>query len=261
MDEEIYNNAYYPNRNLYYSSAPYQYRSPFVLSRPYFDDDYTDYYRDFLAKTANFGGSRNYDRKLRVFDSSTYYIRVFAYAQIFLAGVLLVTDVSKNVLLWNYVQSNGAKIEMLSHLVFPIFALIVGFICLTSILNPSKTMSKCVAILILVVVVPNFIFPRYSIFMQSAVEAIDVGQMMDRSGLLKDAEKLMIRSETHNRMSKLLMLSTSRWPLGVSDLTNLPQDFVLMMQYLLIAYSIFSLSLFIFYFITLYCLIRLISVQ
>lgn len=70
-------------------------------------------------------------------------------------------------LLWNYIQLNGVKIEMLANVIFPIFALIVGFICLTAILNPSKALTKCVAILLLVIIVPNFIFPKYSVFMTS----------------------------------------------------------------------------------------------
>ncbi|EGT60240.1 hypothetical protein CAEBREN_03002 [Caenorhabditis brenneri] len=257
MEEELYN-GFYPNRQIYYTTA-YPYRSPFALNRPYLEDDYTDYYRDYLTKTNSNFAIRDYERKIRVFDFSIYYIRVLSYAQIFLAGILLVTDVSKNVLLWNYIQMNGVKIEMLAHVIFPIFALIVGFICLTAILNPSKALSKSVAILLLVIIVPNFIFPKYSVFMTNAIESVEISQVMDRNLFGKDID--MIKSETHNRMSKILMLSTNHWPLGVSDLTSLPTDFVLMMQYLLIAYSVFSLSLFIFYVITLFCFVRLLSVQ
>uniref|UniRef100_A0A8R1E2J5 Uncharacterized protein n=1 Tax=Caenorhabditis japonica TaxID=281687 RepID=A0A8R1E2J5_CAEJA len=259
MEEELYNGAFYPNRHVYYSTA-YPYRSPFALNRPYLEDDYTDYYRDYLTKTNSNFAIRDYERKVRVVDSSIYYIRVLSYAQIFLAGILLVTDVSKNVLLWNYIQMNGVKIEMLAHVIFPIFALIVGFICLTAITNPSKALTKCVGVLLLVIIVPNFVFPKYSVFMTTAIESVEISQVMDRNAFGM-YEVDLIKSEAHNKMSKIMMLSSNRWPLGVSDLTSLPTDFVVLMQYLLIAYSVFSLSLFIFYVITLFCFVRLLSVQ
>ncbi|CAI5451389.1 unnamed protein product [Caenorhabditis angaria] len=229
MDEDYHHpTGYYPNRQIYYSTPAYTYRNPYYINRPYIEEDppyFSDYYPKLFGKN---------------------------YAQIFIAGILLVTDVSKIVLLWNYVQLSATKMEMLAQIIFPLFSLIIGFTCLTSVLNPSKTFTKFVSILLLIIIVPNFVFPKYSIFMTNAIESVEISQIMDRNSMVKGMDQ---------KMSKILQFSTARWPLGVTDLSSLPQDFVLMMQYMLIAYSIFSLSLFIFYIITLFCFVRFYTVQ
>ncbi|KHJ77066.1 hypothetical protein OESDEN_23314, partial [Oesophagostomum dentatum] len=130
----------------------------YVIPRRHFDDEYSDYYRDFKTQ------SRDYDRRLKTYQKAIYYIRVMAYIQIFIAGVLLVSDVSRIVLLWTFVQSVGTIIEMICQLSFPLFTLILGFLSLTTALSPSSVLSKSVAILLLATVIPNFVFPKQAAF-------------------------------------------------------------------------------------------------
>ncbi|KAK6041203.1 hypothetical protein COOONC_21292 [Cooperia oncophora] len=137
------------------------FRNPYVISRRQFDDDYSDYYRDFKAQ------SRDYDRRVQTYQHAIYFIRVMAYIQIFIAGVLLVSDVSKIVLLWTFVHSAGTIIEMICQLSFPLFSLILGFLSLTSALSPSSVISKSVAILLIATIVPNFVFPKQAAFITS----------------------------------------------------------------------------------------------
>ncbi|VDO69313.1 unnamed protein product [Haemonchus placei] len=134
------------------------FRSPYMISRRQYDDDYSDYYRDFKAQ------SRDYDRRVQTYQQAIYFIRVMAYIQIFIAGVLLVSDVSRIVLLWTFVQSASTIIEMICQLSFPLFSLILGFLSLTSALSPSSVISKSVAILLIAAIVPNFVFPKQAAF-------------------------------------------------------------------------------------------------
>ncbi|CAD6192883.1 unnamed protein product [Caenorhabditis auriculariae] len=266
MDDEAAYHPYIPRPPLYYNGYPHNYRSPFVLSRPYLaEEDYAaDYYREVFAKTTGTLAMRDYERRWRIFDTSSYYIKVLAYAQIFIAGVLLVSDVSRLVLLWNYIQFSGAKIEMMAQAVFPLFALVVGFLTLTTVLNPSATLTKTVSVILVATIIPNFVMPKSSAMVSAAAKAVELARATEQTALWKDAstDVDMIRSETHHRIARLLSLApSSRWPLGVSDITSLPQDFVLMIEYMLIGYSIFSASLIVFYILSLVCLFRLLSVQ
>ncbi|KHJ97606.1 hypothetical protein OESDEN_02414 [Oesophagostomum dentatum] len=71
----------------------------------------------------------------------------------------------------------------------------------------------------------------------------------------------MIRSETHHKLLRLLSSMGSRWPLGIQDLSLLPADFLLLLQYLLVSYAMFSFLQLVVQVATIYFLVRLLTVQ
>ncbi|XGW01748.1 hypothetical protein V3C99_014113 [Haemonchus contortus] len=257
MDDDFPYYQQYGTRLPTYISAPYH-RSPYMISRRQYDDDYSDYYRDFKAQ------SRDYDRRVQTYQQAIYFIRVMAYIQIFIAGVLLVSDVSRIVLLWTFVQSASTIIEMICQLSFPLFSLILGFLSLTSALSPSSVISKSVAILLIAAIVPNFVFPKQAAFITSAVEAVDVSRATDRN-LVKqvslDMSMGMIRSTTHHKMLRMLSSTGPRWPLGIQDIASLPVDFLILLQYLLVSYAMFAFLQLVIQIITVYFIVKLLSVQ
>ncbi|KAK6030759.1 hypothetical protein OSTOST_03100, partial [Ostertagia ostertagi] len=235
MDDEFQYYQQYGARLPSYFSAPYH-RSPYMISRRQYDDDYSDYYRDFKAQ------SRDYDRRVQTYQHAIYFIRVrqefltknlpwllTISLQIFIAGVLLVSDVSRIVLLWTFVQSAGTIIEMICQLSFPLFSLILGFLSLTSALSPSSVISKSVAILLIAAIVPNFVFPKQAAFITTAVEAVEVSRAADRN-LMKQ------------------------------DIASLPVDFLVLLQYLLVSYAMFAFVQLVIQVITVYFLAKLLSV-
>ncbi|EYB87048.1 hypothetical protein Y032_0269g831 [Ancylostoma ceylanicum] len=257
MEDDCHGQYYHQYGRYPYVTVPHH-RAAYVIPRRHYDEEYSDYYRDYKTQ------SRDYDRRLKTYQQAIYYIRVLAYIQIFIAGVLLVSDVSRIVLLWTFVQSVGTIIEMICQLSFPLFTLILGFLSLTSALSPSSVLSKSVVILLLATVVPNFVFPKQAAFITSAVDAVEVARASDRTYLKQvtaDMSMGMIRSETHHKLLRLLSSMGSRWPLGIQDLSSLPADFLLLLQYLLVSYAMFSFLQLVIQVATIYFLVRLLTVQ
>ncbi|RCN34560.1 hypothetical protein ANCCAN_19598 [Ancylostoma caninum] len=105
MEDDCHGQYYHQYGRYPYVTMPHH-RAAYVIPRRHYDEEYSDYYRDYKTQ------SRDYDRRLKTYQQAIYYIRVLAYIQIFIAGVLLVSDVSRIVLLWTFVQSVGTIIEM-----------------------------------------------------------------------------------------------------------------------------------------------------
>ncbi|VDO70227.1 unnamed protein product [Heligmosomoides polygyrus] len=225
-------------------SSNYDKLNPYLFSRRHFDDDYSDYHRDFKSQT------RDYDRRVKIYQQAIYFVRVTAYIQIFIAGVLLVSDVSRIVLLWTFVQSTSTIIEMLS---FPLFSLILGFLSLTCAVSPSSAISKSVLVLLVATVVPNFVFPKQAAFITTAVDAVEVMSL--------DMSMGMIRSTAHNKLLRILSSTSNRWPLGIQDISSLPPDFLVLLQYLLVSYAMFALLQLVVQVAVIYSLVKLITVQ
>ncbi|WKY09824.1 hypothetical protein Q1695_002295 [Nippostrongylus brasiliensis] len=256
MDDEVYYYHQYTSRLPYFTATPQ--RNPYMISRRYYDDDYSDYYRDYKTQ------SRDYDRRVKTYQQAIYFIRVMAYIQIFIAGVLLVSDVSRIVLLWTFVQSVSTIIEMICQLSFPLFSLILGFLSLTCALSPSSVISKSVLVLLVATVVPNFVFPKQAAFITTAIDAVEVARAADRT-LFKqmslDMSMGMIRSTTHHKLLRMLSSNGQRWPLGIQDISALPSDFLVLLQYLLVSYAMFAFLQLVVQVATIYSLVKLLTVQ
>uniref|UniRef100_A0A158PAA1 DUF3336 domain-containing protein n=1 Tax=Angiostrongylus cantonensis TaxID=6313 RepID=A0A158PAA1_ANGCA len=186
MDDEYH--QYYQHRlRLPYFSSSY-FRSPYVTPRRNYwnyDDDHSDYYRDFKSQ------SRDYDQRLRTYERTIYFIRVMAYMQIFTAGVLLVSDVSRIILLWTFLQSVSTVIEMGSH--------DKAFLSWHHMQLQDLMERK-----------------------EAAVDAVEVARAADRT-LVKEVGQIvslditmgMIRSKTHHKLLRLLSAMGPKWPLGI----------------------------------------------
>ncbi|VDL82038.1 unnamed protein product [Nippostrongylus brasiliensis] len=179
MDDEVYYYHQYTSRLPYFTATPQ--RNPYMISRRYYDDDYSDYYRDYKTQ------SRDYDRRVKTYQQAIYFIRVMAYIQI-------------------------------CQLSFPLFSLILGFLSLTCALSPSSVISKSVLVLLVATVVPNFVFPKQAAFITTAIDAVEVARAADRT-LFKqmslDMSMGMIRSTTHHKLLRMLSSNGQRWPLGI----------------------------------------------
>ncbi|KJH45573.1 hypothetical protein DICVIV_08377 [Dictyocaulus viviparus] len=271
----------------YFPTSQY-YKVPYVIPQRYLDEEYSEFYRDLKSL------SRDYDRRMDIYQSTIYLIRIMAYIQarkshgqlavpvwytplktqifdfkdpnhlIFIAGVLLVSDVSRIVLLWTYLQSISNVIEMICQLSFPLLTLVLGFLTLTSALSPSSLLSKSVVVVLLATVIPNFVFPKQSVFITSVVDAIEMARAADRTlakEMSLDVSMGMIQSKTHHKLLRLLTMFGSRWPLGIQDITSLPTDFQALLQYFLISYALSAFIQLVVHIVTLYFLLRLITVQ
>lgn len=201
---------------------------------------------------------------MKIYQQAIYFVRVTAYIQIFIAGVLLVSDVSRIVLLWTFVQSTSTIIEMICQLSFPLFSLILGFLSLTCAVSPSSAISKSVLVLLVATVVPNFVFPKQAAFITTAVDAVEVARASDRGPskeMSLDMSMGMIRSTAHNKLLRILSSTSNRWPLGIQDISSLPPDFLVLLQYLLVSYAMFALLQLVVQVAVIYSLVKLITVQ
>ncbi|VDM52018.1 unnamed protein product [Angiostrongylus costaricensis] len=176
------------------------FRSPYVTpKRNYWNyyDDHSDYYRDFKSQ------SRDYDQRLRTYERTIYFIRVMAYMQIFIAGVLLVSDVSRIILLWTFLQSFSTVIEMVKQL--------AGFnqTYLELVVQQGRTEKmRHIAVEM----------KKMKSALTSAIDAVEVARAADRT-LMKevslDITMGMIRSKTHHKLLRLLSAIGPKWPLGI----------------------------------------------
>ncbi|CAJ0939138.1 unnamed protein product, partial [Mesorhabditis belari] len=234
----------------------YNQRVPFIIPRPYVDD--------FIDLRQNnekpYKGEHEYEK----IERALYVLRFLSFAQIFTGGVLLVTDISKIVLIWNYLSLSDVKLEYVSQLMYPVFVIVLGFVSLSAVVSPSASLTKFLLVLVVVSVVPTVVLPRYSVFITAAIEAMALARAAEQSFYMiqpRDLSQGMIQSEAANKLMRMLSSHNERWPLGIKDLSQLSPDYTLTVQYLLVTYAMFSFVHLLFMIVTLVFLLRLLRYQ
>ncbi|CAJ0582636.1 unnamed protein product, partial [Mesorhabditis spiculigera] len=197
--------------NPYHYPASYTSRGPFFIPRPVIDD-----FAEFRPNEKFFQGDGNYERT----EKALYILRFLAFAQIFTGGVLLVTDVSKIVLLWNFLTMSDVKLQYVAQLLYPVFVIVLGFVCLTAVVSPSSTLTKFVLVLVVTTVIPTVLLPANSPFVSAAMEAMSLARTVESAFFSiqpRDLSRGMIQSEAANKMIKMLASHNERWPLGIKE--------------------------------------------
>ncbi|KAF8384986.1 hypothetical protein PRIPAC_74128, partial [Pristionchus pacificus] len=211
---------------------------------------------------------RPYGRREELRENSLYYLRIIAFLQTFLGGVLLVGHVSKMILLWQHVNYSDVQLEMVAQLFYPMYCICLSFLAISTSVEPSIEKTKLTTIFIISSIVPFLVIPCQSLFIQNSREAIEIFHYRTREGMRlqmeETAKRAMISSEANHRIIRLLLNNPStfsKWPLGIQDLSQFSSDFLLAIQFVLGLGSLTSFIHLLTLIISLILLIRLLSLQ
>ncbi|GMS80261.1 hypothetical protein PENTCL1PPCAC_2436, partial [Pristionchus entomophagus] len=78
----------------------------------------------------------------------------------FLGGVMLVSHVSKMILLWQHINYSDVHLEMVAQLFYPLYCICLSFLTISTSVEPSIEKTKLTTIFVISTIVP---FSGYSI--------------------------------------------------------------------------------------------------
>ncbi|GMT11104.1 hypothetical protein PFISCL1PPCAC_2401, partial [Pristionchus fissidentatus] len=268
MEEGIYipRSAHYSYNNRYYYNPDSAIYRTLYKSRSLADESIyapTKMTQSHLSPLV-----RPYGRRMELRENSLYYLRIVAFLQMFLGGVLLVSHVSKMILLWRFIAYSDVHLEMVAQLFYPLYCICLGFLSISTSVEPSLEKTKLTSIFVISTIVPFLVFPSQSHFIQNGREAIEISNFRSRDGLRLQMEEMkkgaMISSEGSHRIIRLLLshpMTFSKWPLGIQDLSQFSSDFLIAMQFVLGMGAVFSFLHLLSLIFSLVLLIRLLSLQ
>ncbi|KAK0411453.1 hypothetical protein QR680_005660 [Steinernema hermaphroditum] len=185
--------------------------------------------------------------RARVHENFVSFAKLFGFALSAIGVILVLLDVTKIVLLWRFLLHFEHRFAQIVNVLYSFLPLLFGLSFFYSLVETTRSVLQVVAFSAGVVLVSTLLFPSDTCFAKNIGQAAQLGRLQQGGlwkELLPDAGRDLVVSEAANRLVRILgafSLTQQLHPLGIQDVSMVPADYLLTIQYCLVTHAALSL--------------------
>ncbi|TKR86746.1 hypothetical protein L596_011271 [Steinernema carpocapsae] len=191
--------------------------------------------------------------RAQIQENFIFFAKLFGFTLSVIGVILVLLDVTKIILLWRFLLHFEHRLGQIVHVFYSFSALLFGLSFFYSLVETTRTVLQIVTFSIVVVLLTTLLFPSDSSFMKNISHAVQLSRLQQHSiwkELIPESGELgrdLIVSESANRLVRILSafsLTHQLHPLGIQDVSMVPSDYLLTIQYCLVTHAALSLLFF-----------------